>query len=517
MSVAAGVKSAKKPHKARNRNQIPAWDARRLGLRLTQTQSDGRSEYQTSYTKWPFQRPRNNIKPESNHLEIPTSTCDMQMDTTYRTDYVAHEATKKEKKKKEFLYRTAGGALLTDTTYKVDFAPKVALRTEPYKTYKEYSAPVTKFKGKSIYQMSYQHFEPDLAKQCRPSPIRPTEALRSGEHKTTPESTFRNDYQKHENTEKRKPIKPEENNKLSTDPLDSTTCYKEFFTKKELPSYTKKVINTNCVVTKMMLPEALQPTKEPPGDSGDKTAEPAPKESEAKEPSAEPPLQGLMTTFTADFRPHYNVRRRTICKPPESEYHFIDAPFDGNTTAGMAYKVWPVAFPEKPQWAVKPPYRRPQTWMQTDSTYAVHYKHPGSSMPPSLIKKKHNQDIIRHVASGDAGLETTYQNNFKGIPLEEATKSFLMKQEYEPPKERMVCQSTQRAHYTGHHTERSKLCRQISEHRDLFKNQTMEFGTTYRDTYKDNRPKSCPANTKIAREPRDSKSEETKDELKPEE
>ncbi|XP_069140257.1 stabilizer of axonemal microtubules 2-like isoform X2 [Argopecten irradians] len=477
-----------------------------------------RSEYQTSYTKWPFQRPRTNIKPESNHLEIPASICDMQMDTTYRTDYVAHEATKREKKK-DFMYRTAGGEFVKDTTYKVDFAPKMALRTEPFKTYKEYSAPVTKFKGKSIYQMSYQHFEPDLAKQCRPSPIRPAEAIKSArEHKSsTPDSTFRNDYQKHENTEKRKPIKPEESSQLSSDPMDTTTSYKEFYTKKELPTYAKKVLNTNCVVTKMMLPEALQPSKESKGDGGDQTPEPASEEPNPKEPSPTPSQKGLMTTFTADFRPHYNVRRRTLCKPPESAYHFIDAPFDGNTTAGMAYKMWPVAFPEKPLWAVKPAYQRPQTWMQTDSTYAVDFKHPGNSMPPSLIKKKHNQDIIRHVASGDAGAETTYQNNFKGMPLDEATKSFLMKQEYEPPKERMICQSTQRAHYTGHHTERSKLCRQISEHRDLFKNQTMQFATTYRDTYKDERPKSCPANTKLQRGIVESEGEETKEETKREE
>ncbi|XP_060076935.1 stabilizer of axonemal microtubules 1-like [Ylistrum balloti] len=515
MSVATAVASSKRPQKARNRSQIPAWDARRSGLKLTQTQSDGRSEYQASYTKWPFQRPRTNIKPESNHLEIPASICDMDMDTTYRTDYVVHEASKREKKK-EYVYRTAGGVLLTDTTYKVDFAPKVALRAEPFKTYKEYSAPVTKFKGKSIYQMSYQHFEPDLAKQCRPSPIRPAEALKSGEHKATPASTFRNDYQKHENTVKRKPIKQEENNKPSTEPLESTTSYKEFYTKKELPTYSRKVINTNCVVTKMMLPEALQPKTETTGDSGDQNSAPA-VESETKETNAESPVQGLMTTFMADFRPHYNVRRRTMCKPPESDYHFIDAPFDGNTTAGIAYKVWPVAFPEKPHWTVKPPYKRPQTFMQTDSTYAVDFKHPGSNLPPSLIKNKHNQDIIRHVASGDAGQETTYQNNFKGIPLEEATKSFLFKQEYEPPKERMICQSTQRAHYTGNHSERAKLCRQISEHRTLFKNQTMEFGTTYRDTYKDNRPKSCPANVKLSLESVESEGEDSRDGQKPEE
>ncbi|OWF35993.1 stabilizer of axonemal microtubules 1-like [Mizuhopecten yessoensis] len=511
MSVATAMASPKKPHKTRYRNQIPAWDARRLGLRITQTQCEGKSEYQTSYPKWPFQRPRTNIKPANNRLEIPTSICDMEMDTTYKTDYVAHETSKREKKK-ETVYRSAKGELMTDTTYKVDFAPKVALRVEPFKTYKEYSAPVTKFKGESIYQMSYQHFEPDLAKQCRPAPIRPAEALRGGERKATPSSTFRNDYQKHENTEKRKPIKPEENNKLSTEPLEDTTSYKEFYTKKDLPTYSRKVINTNCVVTKLMLPESLQPQ----GDSGEQTVVTETKP-ETKESSTTPLLQGLMTTFTADFRPHYNVRRRTICKPPESAYHFIDAPFDGNTTAGMAYKVWPVTLPEKPKWAVKPAYQRPKTWMQTDSTYAVNFKHPGNNIPPSPIKTKHNQDIIRHVASGDAGQETTYQNNFQGISLADATKSFLTKQVYEPPKEKIICQSTQRAHYTGHHTERAKLCRQTSEHRNLFNNKTMEYNTTYRDTYKDNRPKSCPANVTKSRKNADSESEEAKNEMQPEE
>lgn len=124
-----------------------------------------------------------------------------------------------------------------------------------------------------------------------------------------------------------------------------------------------------------MLPECMQPQeapqKEPQGDAVN--AQPAtaevPKE-DVKEPDVPP---GLITTFTADFRPHYNVKRRTNCKPTESGYHFIDAPFDGKTTQGTAYKPWPVAFPEKPQWARKPEYKRPQTWMQTHSTYAVSY------------------------------------------------------------------------------------------------------------------------------------------------
>ena len=79
----------------------------------------------------------------------------------------------------------------------------------------------------------------------------------------------------------------------------------------------------------------------------------------------------MVTTFTADFRPHYNVSRRTSCKPPESEQQFYDAPFDGQTTHGIAYKAWPVSPPEKPQWAIKPDYKRPQMSMQMDSTYSV--------------------------------------------------------------------------------------------------------------------------------------------------
>jgi len=46
---------------------------------------------------------------------------------------------------------------------------------------------------------------------------------------------------------------------------------------------------------------------------------------------------------------------------------------------------------------------------------------------------------------------------------------------------------------TGVQTKRAALCRQVSQHRDLHKDKSMVFSTTYRDTYKDNRPKSCPA------------------------
>lgn len=51
----------------------------------------------------------------------------------------------------------------------------------------------------------------------------------------------------------------------------------------------------------------------------------------------------------------------------------------------------------------------------------------------------------------------------------------------------------------GHHSERVKLWRQVSEHRGLCNNKTMAFDTTYKDTYKDHRPKSCPANVILSR------------------
>ena len=87
-------------------------------------------------------------------------------------------------------------------------------------------------------------------------------------------------------------------------------------------------------------------------------------------PKAKPP-NPLLTTFMADFRAHYNVKRRTSCKPPESDHQFIDAPFNGTSNYGDAFKVFPVAPPEKQLWAIKPDYKRPHVGMLVNSTYMV--------------------------------------------------------------------------------------------------------------------------------------------------
>jgi len=79
----------------------------------------------------------------------------------------------------------------------------------------------------------------------------------------------------------------------------------------------------------------------------------------------------MITTFTADFKPHYNVSRCTSCRPPESNHQFNDAPFEGKTTQSMAFKAWPVSALEKPLWAIKPEYKRPPVGMLLDSTYMV--------------------------------------------------------------------------------------------------------------------------------------------------
>ena len=88
----------------------------------------------------------------------------------------------------------------------------------------------------------------------------------------------------------------------------------------------------------------------------------------------ETPLEvepGLITTFMADYRPNWNVKKRTLCKPEETNYRKLVTPFDGTTTQSAEYKAWPVSKPEVPTWAKKPEYKPPIEGMALNSTYSV--------------------------------------------------------------------------------------------------------------------------------------------------
>ncbi|XP_062606885.1 stabilizer of axonemal microtubules 1-like [Saccostrea cucullata] len=391
--------------------------ARRLRL-LSKT--EGMSEYQAAYRKYPFQRPRNSVRPVSNKMDNGKLSLMM---TTYQKDYVFHE-------------------------------DKNTFKMESFKPLQSYRPSSAKFSDQTIYSLSYQRFDKDVVKSCRPASAKPSEPQRTKYEVTIPD----------------KPSAEGDAKKAEEVPKE------------------KEIVSTDVTNTKPE-PQVPEPVVEPPKLEAftTKIAVPGRKMQYA-------PFNG-MTTYTADYVTHSCVPRQPICKPPTSNNHYDLGPFDGRTTQNTTYKAWPVIPIEKPTWAIKPEYQRPLGGMPFSSTYMADFENPKSLVERIMpIKPKTGKDIIKHEGgNGDQTPCTTYQGHYVAWKGALPAKTYQIKQLYVPTAGEMDCQSIQRLHFRGVQTERPNLCHKSSEHRNLNDDKRMYFNTTYRDTFFNRaRPKSCP-------------------------
>ncbi|CAC5426039.1 unnamed protein product [Mytilus coruscus] len=416
---------------------------------------DSVSEYQAVYRKWPFQKPRTTIRPKSNKYDVAAP---MKSDTTYRMDFAQPKLTGREKKQEKKLKENEQYKYLQDevtrrenayrkTTYDSEFCPKEVKRRKPFTAIGEqsYRPPNYKFSCQSMYQLSYLTYSPDVIKKCRPNMITPQSKLHS-----------------------------------NVDRLLSETC----------PNHEEK---------------SKDNPEEKPSHSNSKSSNPQPEEDVAinqktqENDSSQVPEQKkgdlvMISTFMADYKPNWNVKKRTLCKPEETNYREDVTKFDGTTTQNSVYKEWPVSKPEVPLWAKKPVYKQPMEGMALNSTYSMDFADPKVIKAVASMKPPpRNEDIIK--SSGDGSMfkpSSTYNNTFKEWNGAKPAKTFLVKSVYNPPKDKMDFESTHRKCYTGQLAQKAEIIRHSSEHRQLNKDGKLCFQTTYRETYKDHRPKSCP-------------------------
>ena len=346
--------------------------------------------------------------------------------------------------------------------------------------------------------MSYNNFDKETIKQCRRSPIRPGDPRKPIEGPYVPVS-------------KQEVLVSKQDVSVSKEDVQMDS------------GANAKHLCGECQASNPGPADVMQPTgdaKEQPFFNRKITITKTTPGSKSKIQYT--PFEGI-TTFMADYPKHPYAPRQPACKPPLSNNHYMhteDAAFDGKTTQNIAYKAWPVSPPEKPLWAIKPEYKRISGGMPFDSTYMADYRDPRAMSRVMPIKPTSGNDIIKHVnGDGDPDCNTTYQVNFLKWTGAMPAQTFHVKQIYVPPETDMDLQSTQRTHFKGDQTERSQLCRKISEHRQLNDDKRMHFSTTYKDTYRDNRPKSSPAtftvptSCKICKSPIKRKKEDVKDSL----
>lgn len=428
-TVIAGKKRIVKPEPGPPKYNPTNAMARRL---FQMRKTEGMSEYQAAYRKYPFQKPRDCVRPTSKKIE--TGMASSLMTTTYKKDFVYHE-------------------------------DKDAFKMDSFKPLQGYRPSSARLSDQTIYSLSYQVIDKEVAKKCRPAISKPREA---------PLTQF-------------KLVLPE---KPSGDG-DSKSA--EEAPKMEVVTESKPCIEQTPVVAEVAAPAPADVTVPQPtsNSTGNKSAS-----THIVIPGQKPqraPFNG-MTTAMADFVKHPLTARQSICKPPASSTHYDLGPFDGRTTQSMAYQAWPVAPFAKPSWAIKPKYKRPKGGMPYASTYMTDFVNPKHIVERAMpIKPKPGNDIIKH-EGGDGNHQscTTYQGHYVAWKGVLPAKTVQIKQLYVPNAGEMDFQSIQRLHFRGVQAERPNLCHQSSEHRNLNDNPKMYFNTTYQDTF--GRPKSCPVN-----------------------
>ncbi|KAL5021009.1 hypothetical protein ScPMuIL_000164 [Solemya velum] len=439
------------------KNKIPGCDPKTVTAKpILNVDDNTTSEYQSVYQNWPYQKPCDCIRPPVQRSEVIGG---LDLQTIYREDFTTHQIEKKADCRK-IDFEPMAASMHTRTTYDVEFFPKDVDRTMSYKPNMKYKIPATTFNVRSVYQTSYQQADKNTRKFCKPKVDTHRESLDINKMcKFDGESTVQSDYKKPEGVSRPPLIKPMEQDRTSGGKFDGLTLYKQYYGEsgKQSPVPSKSLGKKTSMVDVMM-----------PFDN--------------------------VSTFMADFKPHFDVCRRKCCHPPQST-QILDAPFDGRTEKSVAFKEWPVKSPEKPKWALIKAYKRPSLSMVMDSTYKVDFDPPGLVTPLAPSRPgKANEDIIKH-QPGDSRFQwsSRYQTDFQEWLGAEPANDFQIRYKYEPPGEKMLLVSTQRAHFKGEAAKRSDLCRQVSEHRDLGKDDKMQFCTTYRDTYKtSSRPNTSP-------------------------
>lgn len=173
-------------------------------------------------------------------------------------------------------------------------------------------------------------------------------------------------------------------------------------------------------------------------------------------------------------------------KPPDSfkpkEEMMKSGPFEGDTSYGTAYKKWEIP---KRQARGKEMYNPPAARMDGITTFQHDYPDHGE-IAPALSAKP----IAQTVASGQPfDDKTTHREAYKAWdvgPVDRAGQTDT----YLPPTTKFEGESTTHADYKGKYAPRALPVRQVVPSRS---EGDMYLDTTYRDTFKGERPMSCPA------------------------
>lgn len=396
------------------------------------------SEYTQQFKKYSA-RPRKAIKPAQRPLDRDSK---MACETINRRDFTPHPVTPRTLQPPP-VYKKPDGVVSSDTEYRATFEgkpsshPAVAFR--PPNTRREDNE---EFDHKSTQATDFVTFpiperENFAVKRAYEPPKEPLDA----------KSTVQKDFVDFGPVKPPLSLKPPQTPKLSTEPFDGSSCYRQCFTPQPIPA-------------------RYQHTKEVYKPSIDKFAG--------------------NSTYSQDFPGHTGRMPAPSMKPPQKKIA-SDSPFDGATESRLSYRSW-----DLPPKHFRPPtvYSPPKETFTKQSTFRNDYPDYGRvelTKPIRPQPRATNKDDTTFFSL------TTQRADFKLWNPSDVQRSTPIRQRgnYEPSTEKFSALSTCRDHYKGTPGVRAASTKPVLQ--PHVTTEAMESDTTYRDSFASSGFTPCPA------------------------
>lgn len=396
------------------------------------------SEYSQQFKKYSAS-PRKAIKPARRPVDRDSK---MACKTINRQDFTPHPVTPRAVQPPP-AYKKPEGTVSSDTEYTMTYEGKpLSESIVSYRPVHTRKADGEQFDHKSTQATDFVTFaipetENFAVKRAYEPPKEPLET----------KSTVKNDFVDFGPVKPPLSLKPPQTPKLSTEPFDGKSCYRQCFTPQPIPP-------------------RYQHTKEVYKPTADK-------------------FSGR-STYTKDFPGHIGKLPAPSMKPPQKKIT-SDTPFDGATESRLSYRLQ-----DLPPKHLRPPtvYSPPTETFTKHSTFKTDYPDYGhvevtKPIRPQPRAKADKDDAFRPV--------TTQRADFQLWDPSEVQRSTPIRQRgnYEPSNEKFSAVSTCRDHYKGTPGVRAVSTKPMLQ--PVVTTQEMGCDTTYRDSYASSGFTPCPA------------------------
>lgn len=395
------------------------------------------SEYNQQFRKYSGSTPRKLIKPAQQPLNRDSK---MACETINRQDFTPHPVTPRAMQPPA-VYKKPEGTVSSNTEYRMTFEAKTP---EPVVSYR----PANSWKEKDAFDhistqaadfvtFAIPESENYAVKRTYVPPKDPMET----------KSTVGRDFVDFGSVKPPQSLKPPQTPKLSGDPFDGKTCYRQCFTPQKIPP-------------------RYQHTKEVYKPSPDKFSS--------------------LSSYSKDYPGHVGRIPAPSMKPQEKKVA-SDSPFEGATESRLSYRTW-----ELPPKHFRPPtvFSPPTESFSKLSTFKVDYPDYGRTEARRAIRP-----APRPMPGAEQKFRptTTQRADFQLWDQTQVQRSTPIRQKgnYEPSTEKFNALSTCQDHYRGTPGARSLSFKPVLK--PMATTEEMGNNTTYRVSFLSSGFSPCPA------------------------